>query len=519
MENENKDMELEPQGTETEVNEFDFDPTESEEFYSNLEAAIGDVEVAEPAEASNLETEETPEAGEATEASETVVVAPPEEEQSTEYSEGEEDFLFAGVDAALAVQIEQEFGKDVEEAGTVEEETAGKEKKPNKFMAFLKEIPTWTKVLVSVILVILLSVGLLFGTPGGRNLVVKAITSVFFANIKEDPDDLGYISPIPELIDTPTPEPTMDPNQNPDATPEPTMDPGQNPDATPGLSGEPSLTPEPTATPKPPVTIMDDEDVINVLLLGEENIYGAKRGRTDAILLVSIDLNGGPLKIVSFQRDLYVSIKGYEDDRLNASYAYGGASLIMDTIEKNFGVDIDSYVKVNFEGFENIIDQLGGLEISLTAKESEYLNTTKYISKPSQRNTVAGTQTMTGSQVLGYCRVRYVPTAEGLRDDRGRNYRHRVVLQAIFNKFKEKSFSELVTIMGQCFSYVSAPADLEDLAVDCLSAVIENRMFEIDTMQVPQSGKFTNATIAKKDVIVFYPECVDMLQDFLYGEE
>lgn len=516
MDNENKEIALESQDIEPEVKEVDFDPTESEDFYSNLEAAIGGAETEEPAEAPELEVEEESieVKEEAIEAEEAVVVGVPEEtEQPGGYSAVEEDYLFAGVDAALAEQIEQEFGKDTEEVSSTEE------KEPNKFMKIFKEIPTWTKVLVSVILVILLSVGLLFGTEGGRNLVYKAITSMFFDNIREDPDDLGYISPIPELTDTPTPEPTMDPAQNLDTTPEPTTDPSQNPDETPGLTEEPTLTPEPTATPKPPVKIMDDEDVINVLLLGEENIYGAKRGRTDAILLVSVNLNGGPLKIVSFQRDLYVSIEGYADDRLNASYAYGGASLIMDTIEKNFGVDIDSYVKVNFEGFENIIDQLGGLEISLTARESEYLNTTKYISKASQRNTVAGTQTMTGSQVLGYCRVRYVPTAEGLRDDRGRNYRHRVVLQAIFDKFKEKSFSELVTVMGQCFDYVSAPSSLEPLAVDCLSAVIENKMFEIETMQMPQSGQYTSAIIAKKDVIVYYPESVTLLQDFLYGEE
>ncbi len=517
MDNENKEIELDSQGTEPEVTtEVEFDPTESEEFYSNLEAAIGSPEdvVPMPEPIPVSETEERMEIKEEIPEIETVTVGAGEAEQPETYSIVEEE-LFAGVDAALAEQIEQEFGREAE----AEEVSSTVEKEPNKFLKTFREIPTWTKVLVSVILVILLSVGLLFGTSGGRDLIYKMIVGKMFDEIPKDPDDLGYISQIPELTDTPTPEPTIDPNQNPDTTPEPTINPNQNPDATLAPTGEPTLTPEPTATPKPPVKIMDDEDIINVLLLGEENLYGAKRGRTDAILLVSVNLNGGPLKIVSFQRDLYVSIEGYADDRLNASYAHGGASLIMDTIEKNFGVDIDSYVKVNFDGFESIIDQLGGLEISLTARESEYLNTTKYISKASQRNTVAGTQTMTGSQVLGYCRVRHVPTAEGLRDDRGRNYRHRVVLQALFNKFKEKSFSELVTIMGQCFSYVSAPSSLENLAVDCLDAVIENKMFEIDTMQVPQSGKYTSAIIAKKDVIVFYPECVDMLQDFLYGDE
>jgi len=256
------------------------------------------------------------------------------------------------------------------------------------------------------------------------------------------------------------------------------------------------------------------------LLLGEENIYGSKRGRTDAIIVVSIDLNGGPLKMVSFQRDLFVTIPEREkDDKLNAAYAYGGSKRLVETIENNFGIDIDGYVKVNFAGFENIIDQLGGLRLSLTARESEYLNTTEYISKPEERNTVAGYQTMTGSQVLGYCRVRYVPTAEGLTNDRGRNYRHRVVLQAIFNKYKEKSFAELATIMRQCFGYVTVPSNLEELAVDCLQAVTEKKMFTIDTLQIPQTNLFNDPLIDGQKVIVAFPENVDILQEFLYGED
>jgi len=501
MDNENKEMELEPQATMPEANEVEFDPTESEEFYNNLEAAINAEE--------SVETEAKAEPEITSEAVLEPVVA--ETEENPDYSAAE-DVLFAGVDAALAEQIEQEFGKDVE-ASTVEK------KEPNKFLAMLKSIPTWTKVLVSVILVILVSVGLLFGTPGGRKLVYKAMVGIMFNIIPEDKNNITPNPTNPGETITITPEPTADPNQNPDTTPEPTTEPDQTPTPTPEGSDEPTTVPEPTATPIPAIKVMDDENIINVLLLGVENIYGAKWGRSDAMILVSVNLKGGPLKMVSFQRDLYVGIPGNPDDRLNASYAFGGPELIMATIEQNFGIDVDSYVKVDFDGFENIIDQLGGLRLSLTAKESEYLNEKEYISKPEQRNTVAGYQTMTGNQVVGYCRVRYVPTENGLVDDRGRNYRHRKVLKAIFDQFKEKNIIELLSIMNECIKYVAAPAELEDLAVECLTAVIEKKMFEIETMQMPQSGNFGEAKITGKDVIVFYPEAVEALQEFLYGNQ
>lgn len=513
MDNENKDLEFEPQEENTAVEEIaeetaveetaeeaEFDPTESEEFYSILEAAIGGVQ--EP------ELDDLPELL----LSEELFGGAENTDFPEEADSSIDDELFAGVDAALTEQIENEFGRGTEISSAEEEE-------PNKFVSGWRAIPTWTKVLVGVILAILISVGLLFGTKGGRKLVYNVIVEIAFKDLKVDDDDkLVDISPTPELTVTISPKPTSDPVLNPDTTPEPTEAPNQNPDETPEPTGEPDITLTPTPTPKPAIKIMDDENVINVLLLGEENLFNANRGRTDAIMVASINLNGGPLKLISFQRDLYVQIPGYPDDKLNAAYAFGGSKLIMATIEQNFGIDIDGYVKIGFDGFESIIDQLGGLRLSLTARESEYLNTTKYISKPEQRNTVAGYQDMTGAQVLGYCRVRFVPTEDGLLNDRGRNYRHRVVLQALFDKFKGQNITQLRSIMDQCFSYVTVSSGLDELAKECLFAVVENKMFEIDTMQIPLNKLYSDPKINGKDVIVANPENVDRLQDFLYGD-
>ncbi len=442
--------------------EFDFDPTENEDFLKGLDEAIG---ITEDGSAAGSE-EDIP----------------------------LDEAIFAGVNAALAEQIEMEFGK---------EEAAEKEKEPNKFVQIFKSIPTWTKILASVILAVLLAVLLLFGTEGGKRLMYTIVVEYIFGQLPDEEP-----TPIPTAVPKPTDAPV-----NPELTPEPTV-----------MPENPEVTPEPTEAPEPTIAIKDSDQVVNILLLGEENIYNAKRGRTDAILLVSIDKRGGDLKVVSFLRDLYVRIPGHADDKLNAAYAYGGSKLIMETIENNFKIDIDGYVKVDFAGFMDIIDELGGLRISLTAKESEYLNTTKYISKPEERNTVAGYQNMTGAQVLGYCRVRYVETANGLRDDYGRNYRHRVVLQALFDKYKEKGLIELLTTMDRCFDYVTAnKEELKPLAVDCLEAIVEKKMFSIETMQMPKSGHSQSADVAinnvMQDVIVFYPDNVEILQDFLYREE
>lgn len=425
--------------------------------------------------------------------------------QEEEPEETEIDFdeqMFLGVNAALTEQIENEFGGS---------EAVTNEKKENKVAAFFKMIPKWTKVLVTIILVLLLSVGFLFGTKPGRKLFSSIVVEILFGSLHVVPDE----TPTPILNETPG----ITQGGELSITPVPTE--GADPWDDPTPTVDPLATPEPTPTPLPvnPNPVMDSEDVINILLLGEENIYGATYGRTDAIMVASINIKTGEISVVSFLRDTYVQIPGWPDDRLNAAYAKGGADLMMQTIETNFKIDIDSYVVIDFAGFEKMIDDLGGLEISLTARESEYLNTTRYISNADERNTVPGKQMLTGSQVLGYCRVRKVPTENGLNDDYGRTYRHRTVLKALFNKYKEKNLVELFNVMNKCMKHVTVPEGLKTLATECLAVVMEYRALDFETLQIPATGYYKETTIAGKEVISFYPANVEILQDFLYGED
>lgn len=472
-----------------EKKEIEFDPSESEDFYKQLEKVLSMDEKNTLAERIIDEEPSDLDMKFHVEPPNTVVSVLDEEEDDLS-----ED-LFVGVSAALAQQIEQEFGHDVEMSASIEPK-----KQQNKWLEIWSSIPNWGKIIGSVILGILLLVGFLFGTEPGQRLMYNVAVNFVFGKINVDPEEPTptivpdnnevTVTIIPDITITQTPEPTIDPN----ATPVPTIAQSTN-------------------------SIMQDENVVNVLLLGEENIYGASRGRTDAILVASLDKRTGQISLVSFLRDIYVRIPGRSDDRLNASYSYGGPRLIMETIETNFKIKLDGYVLINFSGFEDIIDQLGGLRISLTAQESNYLNTTEYISKKSERNTVAGYQNMTGSQVLGYCRVRYVPTSNGLKDDFGRNYRHRVVLGALFEKYKEKNIAELLSVMNNCFGYVTASESLKEVAADCLEAVVEQRNFDVQTLQIPKNGHYSNAIIQGKDVITFYPDNVDIIQEFLYGTE
>lgn len=232
-----------------------------------------------------------------------------------------------------------------------------------------------------------------------------------------------------------------------------------------------------------------EEYVANFLLFGIEEIGGG--GRTDTMMIASINLQDKSIKLTSLMRDCYVEIEGHGSNKLNAAYAFGGADLLVDTVEKNFKIHIDGYASVNFDSFEKIVDMLGGVEIELGSAEANYLNTTNYISNPSYRNVKAGWNTLNGNQALGYARIRKVSTLGGANNDFGRTLRHRRLLNAIFDKYKSKSYIDLVTIMYDILPMIKTNLNSTQIS-DVIEQVLENGITTIDNYRIPAEGCYTD---------------------------
>nr|WP_294488943.1 LCP family protein [uncultured Anaerosporobacter sp.] len=267
-------------------------------------------------------------------------------------------------------------------------------------------------------------------------------------------------------------------------------------------------------------SLRTDQDVINILLVGEEAMFdGGSRGRTDSMMIATINVKQKALKLTSIMRDLYVAIPGYSDNKLNAAYHNGGMPLLKQTIEENFDIELDGSVLVNFAGFEEIINRLGGVEITLTANEAAYLNRTNYISNPIYRNVRAGTQTLNGNQALGYSRIRYVRT-ETESDDFGRTSRQRTVLNAIFDKYKSKSLPELVTILYDILPLVTTDINKSTI-MDYLTTVVTLGTTELETMRIPVDNAFSNSSVRGMSVLLpnSLQDNIDALHTFIFGSE
>ncbi len=193
-----------------------------------------------------------------------------------------------------------------------------------------------------------------------------------------------------------------------------------------------------------------NDDVVNILLMGIDN--GGRNypyGRSDAMIVASINKKTKAIKLVSFARAAYVAIDGYANTRLNHAHGYGGAALAMDTIEKNYKIRIDNYISTTFDAFKQLIDSLGGVDIGLTKAEIRD-ETIKYaLSLQGYDNLVPGTYTLNGYSALNYVRLRSIDS------DKERTQRQRNVLVALANKAKTMSVIELNNALNQVLPYVT----------------------------------------------------------------
>ena len=261
--------------------------------------------------------------------------------------------------------------------------------------------------------------------------------------------------------------------------------------------------------------------ISNILLIGVETFEGAQN--TDTMIIASIDSKNNVIKLTSLMRDLYVEIPGYKNNKLNAAFGNGGINLLYKTIEANFGQKMDGYVLVDFDDFEQIIDYLGGIELELTSKEAQYLRTTNYISKPANRNVVAGVQHMNGNQVLGYCRIRKVSTKTE-SSDFGRTQRQRIVLEKIFEKLRKKNVIQLGLIMNNILSNIDIKTDITKSDYNSyLQQAVYLEKNEIKTFRIPMDDSFHSERVQigryKQDVLVpnSWVDTRSLLREFIYG--
>lgn len=249
------------------------------------------------------------------------------------------------------------------------------------------------------------------------------------------------------------------------------------------------------------------KDITNIALFGVDAPKG-QTGRSDSIMILSLDKEHKKIKLTSIMRDSYVNIPGRGMDKINHAYAFGGPQLAIKTLNTNFGLNIENFLTVNFTSLPIIIDKIGGVDINLTNGDLKYLN--QHLGNKSTPVNGTGIHTLDGEQAMAYCRIRY----DG--GDQRRTERHRTVLEAVFKKIKEVPASKIPGIITDLLPYVETNySSTEILGLGTSNMSLLNT--DMVQYRLPEDGKYQGKNIKGVYYTVFdIKETKNDLKKFIY---
>ena len=260
---------------------------------------------------------------------------------------------------------------------------------------------------------------------------------------------------------------------------------------------------------------------VNVALFGldsRENDLG-KGNRSDTIMIASLNRETKEVKLVSVFRDTLLELEDGSYNKANAAYAFGGPEEAVSMLNRNLDMNIEKYVTVNFNALVDVIDALGGLDVTMTAEEVGHMNnycveTSKVTGKDYERidPQEAGTYHLNGVQAVSYSRIRYTAGGDFLR-----SARQRTILMMIADKAKTMGISELNKIADDVFPQISTNFTLTEM-LGYLKDIADYKIGE--TIGFPEDN--TTDTLNEVGSVVIPNSLTQSVQDlhqFLFGND
>ncbi len=262
--------------------------------------------------------------------------------------------------------------------------------------------------------------------------------------------------------------------------------------------------------------LYSSKNVINILLIGLDSSSALEQGgRSDSIILVSLNKKTEKISMVSFFRDTwcYMNINGNNTyGKLNSSYLYGGPDALIDTLERNFKVNIDYYVAVDFDSFRNIINALGGITVEVQQYEANYINRTN-----PELNIQAGESVhLNGKEALIFARIRKSDSDS----DVSRTRRQRQVITALLQSAKGASLTQLNNMLDTLFTYVKTDLSKSQILSYGTQAIAKGWInYEITQLTLSDTDVFNTGYVGTSSVVFMdFPLAAQRVQQALYED-
>ncbi|MBN1775684.1 MAG: LCP family protein [Clostridiales bacterium] len=284
------------------------------------------------------------------------------------------------------------------------------------------------------------------------------------------------------------------------------------------ISPDPDSPPLPTPTdiPAEPPKLSDvdirndpiirkeriDDDVENLLIIGIDGGDIDNEGhRSDTMLVISIDHKTQKVKLVSIMRDIWTYFPNRNTwNKINASYAFGGPGQTVNIINESFDLDIQQYIVMDFSGYQDLIDLLGGVSLRISEQEASVI--------PGLSG--AGTYTLSGEQTLVYSRIRKIDS-DFIRVQRQRN-----VLMALLKSIRGKNPATQYDLAVDALKYMRSNIPAKEITGRFLKLAVQIDE-SMDQMTVPEAGMYTVHNEGTWYMSLKWDRQIDALHEFLYG--
>lgn len=244
------------------------------------------------------------------------------------------------------------------------------------------------------------------------------------------------------------------------------------------------------------------DSVINIALFGIDAQDG-EAGRSDSIIIATIDTTHKKLKLTSIMRDSYVTIEDRGQDKINHAYAFGEAQLAIKTLNENFDLNIEDFIAVNFTTMPKIIDKLGGVTIDITSEEVSHI--------PGIDS--AGTYNLTGEQALAYSRIRYASGGDYVRTDR-----QRTVLNKVFEKILATNVTQYPSLLSEVLPMVKTSLEYSEI-LDLGNEVLKMGVTNLEQERFPRDEYCEGKMISGIYYLTFDKEqTVQQLHDYIFDD-
>ncbi|MDD5916474.1 MAG: LCP family protein [Clostridiales bacterium] len=252
----------------------------------------------------------------------------------------------------------------------------------------------------------------------------------------------------------------------------------------------------------------DLDAVTNILLIGAD-LHESGYGRADTIMLLSINTDNRTIVLTSFMRDTYVGISGYRNNRINASYAFGGPKLLIKTIYNNFKLDIDYYAVVDIDAFSDVVNVIGGVDVQVSQEICDALN--KRFECELYVRDENGNVHLTAETAIGFVQQRCYSNG-----DFTRTLNQRLFMSACVNKLKTMSIFDINTALN-----VLLPQITTNMSTSMIKALVNKAAvymnYSVESARIPCDGSWNYATIRGMSVItVDFRKNINYLYETIY---